>query len=67
MKTFSTRLALIISLAQHARICAGTRERISQYVQEGQQFLVLDPPNIDETILFYEDPNAEIVTPTYVY
>ena len=47
-------------------LCRASRERIGEYVATGQQFLVVDSA-ADETILLYEDPDAEVLTVDRVY
>ncbi|KAL7524744.1 hypothetical protein ACHAWF_001065 [Thalassiosira exigua] len=64
------KAALVFSLAgDGGGIVFGRadRQRIGAYVASGQQFLVVDSENSDETISLFEDPGAELVMPVYVF
>jgi len=58
--------AFLFLITGQFTLCQGSRERIGEYVATGQQFLVVDP-DVDETIILYEDPDAKPVPLTRVY
>ena len=62
----SNAAASLVFLMGPIGICRASRERIAEYVATGQQFLVVDSA-VDETILLYEDPDAEMLTIDRVY